>query len=79
MRRTAKLSVLTPQSLRLLRTLVRYHSVAHAARRLHCSQSALLEQILQLQCDLGGHAIDIRGDVVDVMAHWRRAIEDLGD
>ena len=37
-----------------------------------------MEQIRQLQSDLGNQAIGMRGDVVDVMPDWRRAIEDLG-
>jgi DNA-binding transcriptional LysR family regulator len=42
--------------LRSLHTLSRFPSVSHAARRLHCSQGVLLEQLTVLRRQLGTSA-----------------------
>ncbi len=53
------LSALPPPFVRCLRILRCYPAIPHAARRLHCSQKALLQEIAAVRQQLGGDAIQV--------------------
>lgn len=59
---------------RCLQVLMAFEDLAHAARRLHLSQAALRELLLDLQQRLGAEHLRLEGERVALSAALRQAL-----
>lgn len=69
---------LRPQALRVLTAVACFPCLAHAARRLHCSQAVLREQIAQLQAELCDGVVWTDGQHIRLAPDWVCALGVLG-